>query len=95
MFQQKYHQLISDIFTEIKISELGSGGAIPWELWDRKNDPYELNNMADDPGYYPLISDLVQQMWKEWMLPTNDDYFYDRTLSGLREEYLEYDEGDV
>ena len=73
-------------------SQLGSGGAIPWELWDRKNDPYELNNLANDPGYYPLISELVQQMWKEWMLPTDDHYFYDRTLSGLREEYIEYDE---
>ena len=32
-----------------------------WELYDRKNDPYELNNVYDDPTY----ADVVSRMKKE------------------------------
>lgn len=64
-------------------SKLGCGGAIPWQLFDRKNDPYEMTNLAQEPGYQWLICKLVHEMW-DWMDATNDP-FYDITLNGFRE----------
>lgn len=71
-------------------SKAGQGGAIPLQLFERKKDPFEMNNLASDPGCQLIINKLVQQMWQEWMLPY-DDPFIHHTLSGLREEYgIEY-----
>lgn len=71
-------------------SKAGQGGAIPLQLFERKKDPFEMNNLANDPGCQLIINKLVQQMWQEWMLPYNDPFIH-HTLSGLREEYgIEY-----
>jgi len=71
-------------------SKAGQGGAIPLQLYERKKDPFEMNNLASEPGCQLIINKLVQQMWQEWMLPY-DDPFIHLTLSGLREEYgIEY-----
>ena len=29
-----------------------------WELYDRKNDPNEMNNVYNDPEYSDIVSDL-------------------------------------
>jgi arylsulfatase A-like enzyme len=33
-----------------------------WELYDRKNDPQELNNVFNDPEYADVVADLKQQL---------------------------------
>lgn len=62
-------------------SRQGPGAVIPWQLFERRQDPYETNNLANDPGCQGIICDLVKRMW-EWMLET-DDPFYDLTRSGI------------
>lgn len=66
-------------------SKAGTGGAIPWQLYERKKDPYELNNLAEDPGCMPIICELMREMWK-WMTETEDD-FIEHTMSGFRDLY--------
>ncbi|WP_440877322.1 sulfatase-like hydrolase/transferase [Thalassotalea sp. PLHSN55] len=41
------------------------------EFYDLDVDPYELNNLIDDPSYANVISSLKQDL-KEWMIATND-----------------------
>ena len=62
-------------------SHVGMGGAIPHQLFDRHNDPLEMNNLANDPGYHREINALVQRMWVQ-MVATADPFF-DLTLNGL------------
>lgn len=33
-----------------------------WELYDRKNDPMEMNNVYDDPKYADVITDLKERL---------------------------------
>ncbi|MDZ7723570.1 MAG: sulfatase-like hydrolase/transferase [candidate division KSB1 bacterium] len=33
-----------------------------WELYDRVNDPHELNNVYDDPAYADVVQDLKQRL---------------------------------
>ena len=38
-----------------------------FELFDLKNDPYEINNLADDPNYAEIKAELLQELnnWRE------------------------------
>lgn len=62
-------------------SKLGPGAVIPWQLFERQKDPYEMNNLANDPGCHPIINDLVKKMWR-WMQETGDP-FYKTSRSGI------------
>ncbi|MCB0854402.1 MAG: DUF4976 domain-containing protein, partial [Bacteroidetes bacterium] len=33
-----------------------------WELYDRKKDPRELNNVYDDPAYAEVVEKLKQDL---------------------------------
>lgn len=33
-----------------------------WELYDRLNDPHELNNVIDDPDYAAIVKDLKTKL---------------------------------
>jgi len=44
------------------------------ELYDLKNDPHELKNLAKDPEYAAIKQDLVQKL-NRW-IETHDDPFY-------------------
>ncbi|WP_262489627.1 sulfatase/phosphatase domain-containing protein [Jejuia pallidilutea] len=35
-----------------------------WELYDRKNDPYELNNVYNDPNYKNIVSEMKEKLKK-------------------------------
>ena len=51
------------------------------ELYDLKNDPYEMKNLADDPAYYDILRSLKKQL-AEWRkiqgdtIPVNGYYNY-------------------
>ena len=33
-----------------------------WELYDRKNDPNEMNNVYNDPEYKDIVEKLTQEL---------------------------------
>lgn len=33
-----------------------------WELYDRKNDPYELNNVYNDPAYADVVTEMKKKL---------------------------------
>ena len=41
------------------------------ELYDLESDPYELNNLAMDPSYAKVHTDLMEELWRE-LRRTND-----------------------
>lgn len=69
-------------------SHQGYGRVIPVQLYDRQEDPYELNNLAEDPGHRPVINELMQGYAWPWMARTNDPFF-ELTLAGLDESAIE------
>ena len=42
----------------------GPSDPIEWELYDLVADPYEVNNVIDDPGYQEIRLDLEAQLVK-------------------------------
>ena len=48
----------------------------PEELYDLQNDPYELNNLAEDPAYQQQLKRMRDQL-EQWMVSTNDKGDYD------------------
>ncbi|TNF42924.1 MAG: DUF4976 domain-containing protein [Bacteroidetes bacterium] len=50
-----------------------------YELYDLKNDPYEWNNLANDPEYAKIFERLKAQL-KEWQVKTSDP-FVDKALA--------------
>lgn len=43
----------------------------PEELYDVRNDPYQVNNIADDPKYLKILDDL-REKHEQWTLATGD-----------------------
>ena len=43
------------------------------ELYDIQNDPYEMNNLADDPEYSSQVDRLEKQL-QQWMEQTDDPF---------------------
>lgn len=50
--------------------------AEPWVLYDLKEDPYELRNLADDPGSAAIRGELESELGR-WMERTGDSWSYD------------------
>ncbi len=44
------------------------------ELFDTENDPWEVNNLADDPGYRDVL-ERMRQAGRDWMLRIKDTGF--------------------
>ena len=44
------------------------------ELYDLKNDPHELKNLAKDPKYAAVKADLAKKLDK-WMKEHNDPFY--------------------
>jgi len=61
------------------VTDTGYGGGIndgsisrnQDELYDLKNDPWELNNVAGDPRHAEVISEM-RALLLDWMLETED-----------------------
>ena len=43
------------------------------ELYDLRNDPHEMRNLAGDPRYAPVIRDMCRRMWR-FAYEQSDDY---------------------
>ncbi len=50
----------------------------PWVLYDLEKDPFELNNLADDPGSAPLLREMDQKL-SAWMRRTGDAWMFNWT----------------
>ena len=61
-----------------------------WELYDLKNDPYEMNNICDDPEYKGTIAQLKQQLKILRSRYGEDDPKF--AFNKVIEEFWDYDE---
>jgi len=50
-----------------------------WELYDRKNDPNEMNNVYNDPDYSDVVIKLTQDL-KEIRIKYKDSEELDRSF---------------
>jgi arylsulfatase A-like enzyme len=48
----------------------------PWVLYDLEKDPYEMRNLADDPGSQALVKEMDGRV-SAWMKRTGDSWKYD------------------
>jgi arylsulfatase A-like enzyme len=48
----------------------------PWVLYDLEADPYEMKNLANDPGSEAVRKELEAKL-EEWMQKTGDSWSYD------------------
>ena len=53
----------------------------PEELYDTENDPWEVNNLADDPGYEEIL-ERMRKANKDWMIGISDAGFIRFAESG-------------
>lgn len=54
-------------------------------LFDRKNDPYQLNNLINDEEFQS-VRDSLWQLTTEWMEKYEDDYYINEDLFGVMKE---------
>ena len=59
-----------------------------WELYDRKNDPNEMNNVYNDPDYSDVVIKLTQDL-KEIRIKYKDSDFQDRLKSNVHDFYTD------
>ena len=63
--------------------------ALPmFELYDRGEDPWELNNLADNPGHRNTLKRLLAQL-QLWSVQTDDKYTVLKALSADTETLLQ------
>jgi arylsulfatase A-like enzyme len=61
-----------------------------WELYDLKNDPYEMNNLYDVPKYKGIIAQLKKQLKTLRSRYGEDDPKF--AFNKVIEEFWDYDE---
>jgi arylsulfatase A-like enzyme len=59
-----------------------------WELYDRKNDPMELNNVYDDPEYQEVVSDLKIKLEELRVKYKDSDQLDEKYIDRYRERGL-------
>lgn len=55
------------------------------ELYDRKADPYQMNNLAEEPAYEVILNGLKRRM-VGWMADTNDHLHNEWTVEWLTKD---------
>jgi len=64
------------------------GEALPmFELYDLSEDPWECNNLADDPAHRNDLKRLLEQL-QRWSVQTDDKYTVLKSLSADMETLL-------
>jgi choline-sulfatase len=53
------------------------------ELYDLEADPHELNNLAEQPAYLPLLEEMIRAMWR-WVHKVGDKTLIDSDYPTLR-----------
>jgi arylsulfatase A-like enzyme len=48
----------------------------PWVLYDLESDPYEMRNLAEEPGAETVVRDMEKRL-AAWMARTGDSWKYD------------------
>ena len=73
----KLNNVQSQFFAETKPKE---------EFYDHENDPYEINNLINDPAYQDEI-ERHREILNEWVEKTNDQGQYPESTDALRNIY--------
>jgi arylsulfatase A-like enzyme len=56
-----------------------------WELYDMKNDPYELKNLYNDPAYKEVVQELKEQLFKIKSELKDEDDKYPELLERVKQ----------
>ena len=90
--QPQYHDGRPYIEAERKLFKEGKLNAVqafkwgprqPEELYDLENDPYEINNLANDPKYADILA-KHRTILKKWIKDTDDKGQYPESIDSLR-----------
>lgn len=54
----------------------GQKTPVAWELYDLKNDPFEMQNQYANPKYAEVLADLKEQLWKTHTALDETDHDY-------------------
>ncbi len=49
------------------------GTVTPWQLYDNKKDPYQLNNLIDDPAYKNIQAKL-DAFTDQWLAQVGENF---------------------
>ncbi len=73
IMQELYRLKEDSVFTQAE-KHIWQSHRPPEELYDLRVDPYELNNLVNDPQYYEVLVNLRGKL-KDWILETRDAGF--------------------
>ena len=80
-----FHAVIAAATAEVRDAYARMRQPPRFELYDLKNDPYELRNIADESNHAPTLKDLQHQL-AEWREQTNDPLLKPENLRRLTRE---------
>ncbi|MDF1824803.1 MAG: sulfatase [Verrucomicrobiales bacterium] len=68
--------------TDNYISSLSAGHRPPEEFYDLRNDPFEMNNLAEDPEYADMITDFRSDL-DRWVIESKDTGVVPETTASI------------
>ncbi|MHC4994714.1 MAG: sulfatase family protein [Planctomycetota bacterium] len=69
----------------VRSAYLGMRAPVRYELYDLKNDPFEFENLADDPKHRKILAELSTALAR-WRRQTNDPLLDESNLRRLKAE---------
>jgi N-sulfoglucosamine sulfohydrolase len=79
------HTVIADARPDVKAAYALMRKPPRYQLYDLEQDPYEFKDLADDPKYAGILSDLKQRLTR-WRAETNDPLSDESKLARLTKE---------
>ena len=67
---------------------------VPEEFYDLKNDPHEINNLANDPNYSKEL-EKHRKLLEDWIKETDDKGQYPETIEALKGALQQWDQKAV